>query len=170
MSMKMLTNKQFRMNLNIKDSEKTINQRIAKIAEELKYYPAAFAKQINVQRQKVSNVLEGKFEPKADILISISIAFPKLNTRWLLTGEGEMWIERELQVSEPAKPYVKSTGPEGGSDIKNQLLTFNSTKSMDHELLTRLVSVIEKQQEDISALIHKIPTLGERKNLGKITG
>jgi len=166
----MLTNIQFRMNLNVKESENTINQRIAKIAEDLKYYPAAFAKHINVPRQKVSNVLEGKFEPKADILISISKSFPKLNTRWLLTGEGNMWhsdIEKD-QVSEISEKYIKQPKDNISESINNQISTIKNDDFMESELVLKLVSLLEKQQEDMRyaltiqhMLASKISNLGE---------
>lgn len=164
---------QFIMNLNINDSENTINQRIAKIVEVLKYYPAAFAKHINMPRQKVSNVLEGKFEPKADILISISKSFPQLNTRWLLTGEGNMWdsdIEKD-QVSEISEKYIKQPKESIREAINNQYSTIKNDDFMESELVLKLVNLLEKQQEDMRyaltiqhMLASKISNLGEGRN------
>lgn len=52
--------------------------------------PAEFADQIGVQRSSVSHVLNGRNNPSASFIQKMIAAFPGLNTRWLLLGEGDM--------------------------------------------------------------------------------
>ena len=54
--------------------------------------PAEFADQIGVQRSSVSHVLNGRNNPSASFIQKMIAGFPRLNTRWLLLGEGQMVV------------------------------------------------------------------------------
>jgi transcriptional regulator with XRE-family HTH domain len=56
--------------------------------------PAEFADQIGVQRSSVSHVLNGRNNPSASFIQKMIAAFPGLNTRWLLLGEGDNMTEQ----------------------------------------------------------------------------
>lgn len=48
------------------------------------------ADKLGVQRSNVSHVLNGRNKPGAVFLEKLLQAFPELNARWLLTGEGNI--------------------------------------------------------------------------------
>lgn len=50
---------------------------------------AEFAEHINVQRSSVSHIISGRNKPGFQFINSILLAYPDLNARWLITGEGE---------------------------------------------------------------------------------
>lgn len=49
-----------------------------------------FATLLEVQRSNISHILNGRNKPGASLIEKMLIAFPELNARWLLTGEGNM--------------------------------------------------------------------------------
>ena len=52
---------------------------------------AEFADLIGVQRSSVSHVLNGRNNPSFTFIQKILEVFPKLNARWLMNGEGQMY-------------------------------------------------------------------------------
>ena len=75
-----------------------------------------FQESIGVSNSYIQNISEGI---GADVLNRISIQYPNLNTSWLLTGEGEMIKNREMESSSidernkktrPRIPYYAAAG------------------------------------------------------------
>lgn len=148
----------------------TINQRIELLIEQKGKNVNSFSMHISMPRQTVERVLKGKYMPKYDILNAISNTFPLLNTRWLLTGDGEMWMDSTNMTHEPISEYSLKDTPSISELIHNQLSTIKSDEPMDKELVSRLVSLIEKQQNDIHLsleiqhnLVLTLSFLGEQK-------
>ncbi len=50
---------------------------------------AELAERLQIQKSAVSHLLSGRNKPRFDILARFARAFPDLNLRWLLTGDGE---------------------------------------------------------------------------------
>ena len=57
-----------------------------------------FADTIGVQRSNVTHVLHERNKPGLQFIIKILEAFPEINAKWLLTGEGEM-LEKDKDSS-----------------------------------------------------------------------
>ncbi len=53
---------------------------------------AEFADRIGVQRSAVSHILNGRNYPSAVVLEKMLKAYPNLNARWLITGDGSMVV------------------------------------------------------------------------------
>lgn len=86
-----------------------------------------FAKTIGVSQGNISNIFSRGTIPSSELIAKTSIAFPKLNLRWLLTGDGE-----EMEISSSSK--------EESSPITNE----------------RLLSIIESQQRTIENLSNSL--------------
>lgn len=89
--------------------------------------PAEFADQIGVQRSSVSHVLNGRNNPSASFIQKMIAAFPRLNTRWLLLGEGEMTeqsnrINKDLFAETKEVEPVRSILPEPPAQQKSETL------------------------------------------------
>lgn len=68
-----------------------------------------FADRIGVQRSSVSHVVSGRNKPGFDFISKILVAFPGINAKWLITGEGEMYgkgktFETDLYYNIPTEP------------------------------------------------------------------
>jgi len=70
-----------------------MKDRIVKLLEFTKITPAEFADQIGIQRSSLSHVMTGRNYPGYVFIQKILEAFPQLNSRWLLTGQGNMFDE-----------------------------------------------------------------------------
>ena len=64
-----------------------------------------FAEKTGIQRQTVSRIVSRGTGIRSDTIEAIAIAYPKLNLRWLILGEGPMWaVEREsIETGEQKK-------------------------------------------------------------------
>lgn len=67
-----------------------MRDRILEFIESENITAAEFADKIGVQRSSVSHVLNGRNNPGFAFIQKILEAFPTINSRWLLTGSGQM--------------------------------------------------------------------------------
>jgi transcriptional regulator with XRE-family HTH domain len=56
------------------------------------------ARRLGVSVGYLSDVENGKNKVNADIIVAISLHFPHVNTRWLLTGQGEMLLSERDEI------------------------------------------------------------------------
>jgi transcriptional regulator with XRE-family HTH domain len=70
-----------------------MKDQILKILSHYGFSATFFAEKIGVQRSSISHILSGRNKPSYDFIISIIDKYPELNTYWLLTGKGNMFIE-----------------------------------------------------------------------------
>ncbi|MBN2263609.1 MAG: helix-turn-helix transcriptional regulator [Prolixibacteraceae bacterium] len=68
-----------------------MRERIQKIIDAEGITAAEFADMIGVQRSNVSHVLNGRNNPGFSFIQKVLETFPKVDSRWLLTGEGELF-------------------------------------------------------------------------------
>lgn len=91
----------------------TVNQRVTLIINDyLKLKDDEAARLLNVSRQTITNIANSRSKPSYDVLNALILASPKLNARWLLTGDGEMLLGEQAQPQSttpkafcPPKPY-----------------------------------------------------------------
>ncbi len=99
---------------------------------------AKLAEMAGVQPAAVSHILSGRNKPGFDFLASIIRSLPALNARWLMLGEGEMYLQNDKTSSEPQTE--KMNLPEKYTDNTgcrlNQIGFFydNGTFAIYHEL------------------------------------
>jgi transcriptional regulator with XRE-family HTH domain len=63
--------------------------------------PAEFADKIGVQRSSVSHVINGRNHPSASFIQKMLAAFPNLNSRWILLGDGPIFESSVEVIKEP---------------------------------------------------------------------
>lgn len=109
-----------------------MKERIGEFITFEKLTPAEFADIIGVQRSSVSHVLNGRNNPSFAFIQKMMEAYPKLNTRWLMLGEGEMYDEIKdanddsFKKEEPVLPDLfSSVGDKDKKTINDKL---NKTK------------------------------------------
>jgi len=67
-----------------------MKERLIQLLEKEKISSAEFADRIGVQRSNVSHILSGRNNPGFSFIQKVLQTFPKVNSRWLITGEGNM--------------------------------------------------------------------------------
>lgn len=96
---------------------------------------SAFANEISVRQNTLSQYLNAKRNVSLDVVVKIAAAIPNVSTEWLLTGEGEMFIT-------PEKKGEKENSSFGLLEI---LEKFDVKEE-------RLLAIIESQQRAIETL------------------
>lgn len=83
----------------------TIQVRIKELIYQLRKSQLDFAKDIGMSKQTITNVINSKnAKPGFDFIAGIAKAYPHVNVRWLLLGEGEMIIDIKSNLSIVAEP------------------------------------------------------------------
>lgn len=82
-----------------------MKERILKFLESERISPAEFADKIGVQRSSMSHILNGRNHPSAAFIQKMLHAFPNVNSRWLLIGDGKMHSEslelKDISIKSP---------------------------------------------------------------------
>jgi hypothetical protein len=84
----------------------------------------------------------------------ISSIYPKLNTTWLLTGEGKMLRSEITDV----------TNANGEDKLSDTALRLLKMLEKNTEMLEKHAETINSQQQTIRFLAEKPPDIGEVKN------
>lgn len=63
--------------------------------------PGELAEILEVQRSNISHILNGRNKPGAAFIEKFLLAFPKINARWLFTGEGPMITDSDKRTEAP---------------------------------------------------------------------
>lgn len=74
--------------------------------------PTDFAITIEISPAVLSSIKSGRTKPTLFLVEKIKSVYPNVNVNWLITGEGEMFMDREqgeLAVNNEAKPVRKET-------------------------------------------------------------
>ncbi len=67
-----------------------MKDRIQQVIEYKEVSPGDLAEILDVQRSNISHILNGRNKPGAAFIEKLLQAFPDINARWLLTGDGPM--------------------------------------------------------------------------------
>ncbi|MBS5797360.1 MAG: helix-turn-helix transcriptional regulator [Dysgonomonas mossii] len=127
--------------------EDSIGYRLQQIIDDKMLSGARFAKEIGVSSQLLNAYLRNDRNPSSKVLKLISVRFPEINTRWLLTGEGNMMKNKQPSIF-PDWEIV------------------SDENSKDSNIISRLLTIIERQQEEnerLSDSISKIKSMLEDK-------
>lgn len=95
-----------------------MKDRIQKYIDYKNINAGEFAVILEVQRSNISHILNGRNKPSAAFIEKMLIAFPDLNARWLITGQGDMIEPNDKtdEVEPPTRPLQKEVEfPEGNN-------------------------------------------------------
>ena len=73
-----------------------MNERIQLILKTKNISASKFADEIGVQRSSISHIISGRNNPSLDFIQKILKRFPDINSTWILTGKGSMYLEPDL--------------------------------------------------------------------------
>lgn len=74
----------------------TTGERFALVLKEKGITQKSFSERTGYSEQSISKLMKGQTQsPKSDLIAQIAILFPNVNLRWLLIGEGEMFIDNQ---------------------------------------------------------------------------
>ena len=115
--------------------------RLKQIRKTLHMQQGEFARQLEVLQQQLSKYERGENKPSADFFTKLVEKF-KVNTNWLLTGEGEMFTNsQQKKCSSGAVEIIYFENPELLGSIKNPNI---SSVWLDRELVHNVWNRDEK--------------------------
>lgn len=83
-------------------------ERLLKIMEKENLTPTQFADKTNIQRPKISHIVNGRNAPSLDVLQKTLLAFPEINPEWMIMGMGNMYRHN----GDPRQPTLFDEKPE----------------------------------------------------------
>lgn len=87
------------------------NQQIREFMDAMHITKADMARILNMAHTSVSRIYELENSPNSSVIEQMAVQYPKLNIRWLVTGEGGMWdLARDVdpdKFEEPQEPYSR---------------------------------------------------------------
>lgn len=92
----------------------SINERIKELIK-LEKNLGAFSKKIGQYSGTISNMINRGTKPSATVLEAIAKTYSNLNARWLLTGNGQMWLTKEGNIIGNNNQVISGHGVVGGS-------------------------------------------------------
>lgn len=92
----------------------------------------SFEDQIEVSRKTISKVIRAGTDTGCKNVLKIWVKFPNVNLHWLLTGEGDMFIDMSVSV----KPYPQDTAI-------HSVVSENSIQYLEHEYIKELKDHID---------------------------
>jgi transcriptional regulator with XRE-family HTH domain len=112
-----------------------------------------FAQLLDLSESNIRNYTERNIRPSSEFLTKIALAFPQVNLKWLLTGEGEPFQSDTTASSgsEEAHATKESYRLERDS-YKAQLALTREQVALLHEQLKMKDEILAAKQETINLL------------------
>ena len=113
-----------------------MKDRIQKYIDYKNINAGEFAVMLEVQRSNISHILNGRNKPSAAFIEKMLLAFPDLNARWLLTGQGQMLettteAEQEAdQATSPSQETIAFPRQETVSEVSAETSRSNNAQSV----------------------------------------
>lgn len=110
---------------------------------------------------KLNRLKDEKNKPSVEIILDIASQFPNINTHWLLTGNGNSFLNTQENEShylnEPKESY-----PSDASELLKNVATLKENLLLKEDIIKSLKEKIEVQQKQIIPLEAMIKKLENR--------
>lgn len=116
--------------------------------------PSQFADRTGIQRASVSHILSGRNKPSLEVMQKIYDAFPSLDIRWLMTGQGDAPVAGVKPQSVHQQPAVSELFP-----LLPEEPAFKPEPEVQEPKVAR-VSVSAKQPQE--RVVRRTPARAER--------
>lgn len=84
-----------------------ISKRIQLVIKMTNHSPASFADALDINRSSISHIVNGRNKPGIDFLEKVLVTFPKVDARWLLTGQQSLVADAVESRQEPQVQIAK---------------------------------------------------------------
>ena len=115
--------------------------------------PAKFAEEIGIQRSAMSHIMNGRNNPRLDVLVKILERFTYVDSDWLLFGKGNMirnliQNEPDLFTNTPINPPEVQVVPENRKEIRVD----TPVNSLKQPVIERIIQE-EKPSRNVSKIM-----------------
>ncbi|MFK7953447.1 MAG: hypothetical protein AB8B73_11420 [Ekhidna sp.] len=123
-----------------------VNDRLHHFINVLGMNPSAFAESVDTNAAVIFNIVKGRrSKPSFDLLEKIFDRYDKLNSEWLMTGEGTIWKEEVVTSGKVAPSSVNLENRITELLIK---LRLENTLSYETEELDELVGFLIRETNE----------------------
>jgi transcriptional regulator with XRE-family HTH domain len=116
----------------------TISERLASIVD-IEKNQAEFCRKTGIGRATLNQIIRGNRNMSSSTIEMVLKAFPKLNARWLITGEGEIWKsdyeEKYKNLSQEVEDLLKEL--EEKTNVIKNLNKFSEYLQRENERLIK---------------------------------
>jgi transcriptional regulator with XRE-family HTH domain len=77
----------------MKEGQVEQSARLQKLVKALNLNQSAFAKSLGMTQPNISRMVNGESNVSVEVLLGISKRYEEVNLHWLLTGDGNMFLE-----------------------------------------------------------------------------
>ena len=130
-----------------------MKDRLGSILQYYKINSSKLADILDVQRSGISHIMSGRNNPSYDFLVSLLEAFPEINAKWLMTGQGLMIDDADTSASVAPDLNDIIVGLE--SETENDTANENREIKNDQEFNDR-DDYMSKQNENSSSRVEKV--------------
>lgn len=113
-----------------------MRERIVKFIETEGLTAGEFADKIGVQRSSVSHVLNGRNNPGFSFIQKILDTYPEINSRWLLTGVGDIYDVDAVSKKKEDKKVSGHNDLFSTLENQNEISTSHSEKNVQKPVAT----------------------------------
>ncbi len=119
-------------------------KRLEILLNEYNLTASRLSERIGVQRSGISHILAGRNKPSFDFLLKLAKEFPEININWLLTGKGEMLVDkinkepdlfnpdtRQISISKSSEIEDSKTIDDNENDIENKEIKLENNPETD---------------------------------------
>ncbi len=82
-----------------------MNERIRQLMEYDGLTAVQFSKKVNINTSAISHLLNGRNNPSFENIQKIIAAYPNLNVKWFMTGQGDIFTESESSDWKESSEY-----------------------------------------------------------------
>lgn len=120
-------------------SDAIMKDRLLALIKSESLSPSQFADEIGIQRSAVSHILSGRNMPSYDVLVKILKRFPRINSEWLLLGQGSMYktIQQSSLFDQPA-PFNEPAVSSAQNSAETEQTNVRSIKP--HEMISENIA------------------------------
>lgn len=135
--------------------EKGVNQRVKAIIDYYSLTQRKFAEIVDTAQMNISSLFSRGSKPSCELLSKILVAFPQIDARWLLTGEGKMIKEEEnvqvVSVESEELPYITNDIVQSRNIDIRDLLESNSERVLRRSLTDLIGTDVDYVQRVITS-------------------
>lgn len=107
--------------------------RILKIMDYNKFTPSEFADVLEIDRSRLSHILNGRNNPSLEIVMKILEKFPEINSDWLLFGSGNML--KNLETSNKNSNLINEKNKPTTAELDLVIPdAYNNDKNLDKQI------------------------------------
>jgi len=134
-----------------------MKERLTQLLEKERITSAEFADRIGVQRSNVSHILNGRNNPGFSFIQKVLETFPRVNSRWLITGEGNMESTSQFNPKIVEKDLFSTSDPVineqvSRSKVANEPIKEQRIEMVENQVLARNIKPVSTTKNIVRVL------------------